>query len=144
MKNRFSVVLFLVLSCFLLAVLNPSPVQAAAGDIVPFWDVARNITQELTIDTNSKAHINVSLWASSSGCDEIKITTQLQQNSGRGWSTLATFNAAGQSPICNLIEQYTVARGAEYRIVSTFKLYKNSILVEAIDDVDPFYYGWYE
>ncbi len=143
MKVRFSATIAFLLGCFFWSSLLPAPVQAVGGIITPFWNVAQTVVQNMTVDNDGKASITVSLKANSSECDEIKATVKLQQNSGQGWGTLATFSGSSQGSLFTLSKTYYIGRGAEYRIVSVFSLYKNSVLVETVE-AKPYYYGRYE
>lgn len=133
-KKSFVVFLSVLLMCVFFssttAVVAGQGAEASSEDhvVTPMWTYIDSFYNYFGISDSGKATVEVML--DSVDADEIRLEAKLQQYKNGSWTTIKTWTNSRDWVTCYISENWYVASGYSYRLVSTGKVYKNGVMVE--------------
>ena len=96
--------------------------------VTPFFTNITLFQNVFDISTDGKATISVYLTARN--IDSVKVDASLQQFKNRNWLTIKSWTNTSAGTYAGVSGTYYVAKGYQYRILSTGYVYLNGIILE--------------
>ncbi len=108
------------------------------ADIAPMSVYISSTANSLSI-SGGTATCNASIRATSQ-IGKCEIISKLQRYQNGSWTTLKTFTETASTYYASQSETYSVSRGYSYRLVTSFYVYRNGIVVESAQKTSSYDY----